>query len=237
MSSRQQEKERRRQERLAAEQEAEAAAARKRRMGYVVGGVLTGAAIAAVAIAVAAGGGGTKTSSKPTASQQKLDAALQTKATAAGCSAQTFPSEGRQHTEGKVIYKTNPPTSGNHNPVPASDGVYDPGGTPPIGKLVHALEHGRVEYQYKPGTPTAVVTQLQTLMKDPVLNQPGGTQPGGYLQLLFQNPTGMPYAVAATAWTHSITCPTFKAAATLDALRAFRAAYINKAPEFIPVPE
>ena len=66
---------------------------------------------------------------------------------------------------------------------------------------------------------------------------PGGTQPGGYLQLLFQNPTGMPSAVAATAWTHSITCPAFKGAATLDALRAFRAAYINKGPEFIPVPE
>ena len=74
-------------------------------------------------------------------------------------------------------------------------------------------------------------------MKEPVTGQPGGTQPGGYLQLLFQNPTGMPYAVAATAWTHSITCPTFKGAATLDALRAFRAAYTNKAPEFIPVPE
>ena len=29
----------------------------------------------------------------------------------------------------------------------------------------------------------------------------------------------------------------FKGAVTLDALRAFRAAYINKGPEFIPVPE
>jgi hypothetical protein len=237
MSSRQEEKERRRKERLAAEQAAAEGAARKRRMGYLVGGVLAGAAIAAVVIAVAAGGGGSKSASKPSASQTKLNAALQAKAAAGGCTVNTFPSEGRQHTESKVIYKTNPPTSGNHNPIPASDGVYDPGGTPPIGKLVHALEHGRIEYQYHPGTSAAVVAQLTSLMKDPVPNQPGGTQPGGYLQLLFQNPTGMPYAVAATAWTHSITCQTFKGAATLDALRAFRAAYVNKGPEFIPVPE
>jgi hypothetical protein len=151
--------------------------------------------------------------------------------------AKTFPSEGRQHTDGKVVYKTNPPTSGNHNPIPASDGIYDPGGTPQIEKLVHPLEHGRIEYQYHAGTSPAVIAQLTSLMKEQVPNQPGGTQPGGYLQLLFQNPTGMPSAVAATAWTHSITCPTFKGAATLDALRAFRAAYINKGPEFIPVPE
>ena len=237
MSSRQQEKERRRQERLAAEQEAAAAAARKRRTGYIVGGVLAGAAVAAIVIAVVAGGGSSKSSSKPSASQSKLAAAVQTKAAAAGCTANTFPSEGRQHTNGKVVYKTNPPTSGNHYPVPPSDGVYDPAGTPPITHLVHALEHGRVEYQYRPGTSAAVVAQLTSLMKEPVSGQPGGTQPGGYLQLLFQNPTGMPYAVAATAWTHSITCPAFKGAATLDALRAFRAAYLNKGPEFIPVPE
>jgi uncharacterized protein DUF3105 len=238
MSSRQEEKERRRRERLAAEQEAAAAAARKRRMGYLVGGVLAGAAVAAVAIAVAAGGGSSsKSSSKPSASQAKLDAAVQTRAAAAGCTAKTFPSEGRTHTEGKVVYKTNPPTSGNHFPIPPSDGIYDPGGTPGVTHLVHALEHGRIEYQYHPGTSKAVVAQLTTLMREPVANQPGGTQPGGYLQLLFENPTGMPYAVAATAWTHSITCPTFKGAATLDALRAFRAAYINKGPEFIPVPE
>ena len=47
----------------------------------------------------------------------------------------------------------------------------------------------------------------------------------------------IPYAVAATAWTHRLACPTFKGAATLAAMRAFRSAYLLKAPEFIPVPE
>jgi hypothetical protein len=233
MSSRQEEKERRRKERLAAEEAAAAGAARKRRMGYLVGGVLAGAAVAAVVIAVAAGGGGGgKSPSKPSASQTKLDTAAKQAAAAAGCTVDTFPNEGRQHTESKVVYKTNPPTSGNHNPVPASDGIYDPGGTPPIGKLVHALEHGRIEYQYHPWLPAAQITQLQALMKEPV-----GGQPGGFAQLLYQNTTGMPYAVAATAWTHRIACPTFKGAATLAALRAFRSAYLLKGPEFIPVPE
>jgi hypothetical protein len=232
MSSRQEEKERRRRERLAAEQEAAAAAARKRRVGYAVGGVLVGAAIAAVVIALAAGGGSSKSASKPSVSQQKLDAAVKTAAAAAGCTLDTFPSEGRQHTDTKVTYKTNPPTSGNHNPVPASDGIYDPGGTPQVEKLVHALEHGRIQYQYHPGLPAAQVQQLQTLMKDPI-----GGQPGGFAQLLYQNTTGMPYAVAATAWTHRLACPQFKGAATLAALRAFRSAYLLKGPEFIPVPE
>jgi hypothetical protein len=229
MSSRQEEKERRRQERLAAEQEAAAHDARRRRIGLLVGGLLALAAVVAVVIALTAGGGG---KSKPKPVPAKVDAALQSKAQAAGCTVQTFPSEGRQHVESKVTYKTNPPTSGNHNPTPASDGIYDPGGTPPIGKLVHALEHGRVEYQYRKGTPSAVVTQLQTLMKEPV-----NGQGAGFVQLLFQNTTGMPSQVAASAWTHLISCPTFKGAATLDALRAFRSAYLLKGPEFIPSPE
>jgi hypothetical protein len=229
MSSRQEEKEKRRQERLEAEKTAAAAAARKRVIGLAVGGVLALAAVAAIVIAVTAGGGSkSKAKDKPAPSP----VALQAKARAGGCTVQSFPSEGRNHTTGKVVYKTNPPTSGNHYPVPASDGIYDAGSTPPIGKLVHALEHGRIEYQYKKGTPPAVVQQLLSLMKDPVQGQPGG-----FVQLLFENTTGMPQQVAATAWTHMISCPSFKGAATVEALRAFRSAYLLKGPEFIPQSE
>lgn len=237
MSSRQEEKERRRRERLAAEQEAQAAAARRRRTGFVVGGLLAGVAIAAVVIVVtASGGGGGKPKAKPSAAQVKLESALRAKAAAAGCTAQTFASEGRNHTEAKVDYKANPPTSGNHNPSPASDGIYDRGGTPTIGKLLHALEHTRIEYQYQPGTSRAVVVALQQLMTEPVTIRGARVSPG-FLQLLFENTTGMPSAVAATAWTHSITCPAFKGKATLDAFRAFRQAYILNGPEPVPSPE
>ena len=41
----------------------------------------------------------------------------------------------------------------------------------------------------------------------------------------------MPYQVAATAWTHSIGCTTVDAE---SALRAFRNAFTDKGPEFIP---
>ena len=51
--------------------------------------------------------------------------------------------------------------------------------------------------------------------------------------LLFQNTTNMPYQVAATAWTHSLTCPTMNDR-VFDAIRTFRATYIDKGPEKVP---
>jgi hypothetical protein len=230
MSSRQEEKERRRGARLAAEREAAARDARRRRLGLAVGGGLAAVAAVIVVIALTAGGGSKK---KPDESAAKLDAAVQARASAAGCTAQAYPNFGRNHVDGKVKYATNPPTSGDHNPTPASDGIYDPGGTPQVEKLVHALEHGRVQYQYRPGTPKSVVNQLQALMTEPGANG----RPAGYNQLFYENTTGMRYQVAATAWRHLLGCPRFRGAATLAALRAFRDAYTDKAPELIQAPE
>jgi hypothetical protein len=232
MSSRQEEKQRRREERLAAERAAAESAARRKRMGLAVGGLLVAAAVAAVIVAVTAGGGGGTKSSKP-AKPNQAEKLVLAKAQAAGCQAQTFPMYGRTHVDGKVKYQTNPPTSGNHNPVPASDGIYDPGGTPQVEKLVHAMEHGRIEFQYRPGLPAGQRVQLEGLMKEAGMQG----RPAGYNQLLFQNTTQMPYAVAATAWTHLIGCPRFAGEATLNALRAFRDAYTDKGPELIQAPE
>jgi hypothetical protein len=234
MSSRQQEKERRRQERLERERQEAAAAARKRRLGLVAGGAIAAALVIAVVVAVAAGGGGGGSkSSKQTGIKDvpvpgrkitSLDAA----AKAAGCTLKTFVpgSHDRDHVTTSVKYKQNPPVFGPHNPVPASDGIYDPGKTPSIETLVHPLEHGRVEFQYKPGTSTKQIGQLQSVAKEAK----------GYHVLLFENPTGMPFAVAATAWTHQLGCPTFNPK-VFDALRDFRLAYLDKGPEFIPGPE
>ena len=93
-------------------------------------------------------------------------------------------------------YKQNPPTSGNHFPQWYEDGIYAPGDTPELGKLVHTLEHGRIDIQYKPGTPAATVAQLETLYNE---------MDGGHHLLLFENTTGMKAAVAATAWDASLT--------------------------------
>ena len=51
--------------------------------------------------------------------------------------------------------------------------------------------------------------------------------------LLFQNNTNMPFAIAATAWTHLLGCPKMNNQ-VFDAIRTFRAAYTDKGPEFIP---
>ena len=48
--------------------------------------------------------------------------------------------------------------------------------------------------------------------------------------LLYQNPTKMPYQVAATAWDQLLGCEELNDK-TWDALRTFRDRYIDKAPE------
>ena len=220
MAHRAEEKERRRQERLAQEEAARRAAARKRTL-QIGGGAVLGLAVIAVIAIVALAGGDDKSDPKVNAS------ALATQAKAAGCTFSQFASEGRNHTAGKVTYKTNPPTSGNHNPTPAQDGFYRAGNTPPKENFVHSLEHGRIEFQYKPGTPAADVAKLRRLAEEPL----NGT--AGYHVLMFENNTKMPEQFAATAWTKSIACPTVSTQA-LGAMRAFRAAYTDKGPELIP---
>jgi hypothetical protein len=231
VSSRQQEKEKRRQERLAREQADAARTTRLRRVQLLLGGLLAAAAVAAIVIVVTSGGGGSGKSKNPNGSstpgatipKQRL-ADLAQAAKAAQCAVHTYPIEGRTHVDSKVKYKTNPPTSGNHNPNPSLDGVYDPGNTPAKENFVHTLEHGRVEIQYKPGTSAHRIAQLETLQAETLKGLPG------YKTLLFQNNTGMKYAVAATSWGHLIGCNSFNDR-TFDALRAFRAKYIDTGPE------
>ena len=221
MAHRAEEKERRRQERLAQEEAARTAAARRRTL-QIGGGVVLGlAVIAVIAIVALAGGGGSGSDPKVNASK------LATDAKAAGCTFSQFKSEGRNHTAGKVTYKTNPPTSGNHNPTPAQDGFYRTGNSPPKENFVHSLEHGRIEFQYKPGTPAGDVAKLRKLAEEPLHGN------AGYHVLMFENDTNMPAQFAATAWTKSITCPTVSTQA-LAAMREFRAAYTDKGPELIP---
>jgi Protein of unknown function (DUF3105) len=234
VSSRAQEKEARRQERLAREAEEKRRAERNRRL-QIVGGVILGVAvIAAILIAVVASSGGSD-DSKPKSSGKanpevkavplppRKTTDLFAAAKAAGCVVRTFPNEGRQHITGKGTYRTNPPTSGNHNPVPAEDGDYSGQQTPAPENYVHTLEHGRIEFQYAPGTPAKVIGQLRTLF----------AEQGSYHDLLFQNNTNMPYQVAATAWTHLIGCKQVNDK-IWDALRAFRLRYTDQAPEQIP---
>jgi hypothetical protein len=221
MSKRADEKERRRQERLAAEEAARKAAARKRTLQIGGGVVLVLAVIAVVAIVALAGGGSDSKDSSADASKVAADAK------AAGCTFGQFKSEGRTHTAGKVTYKTNPPTSGNHNPTPAQDGFYREGNSPPKENFVHSLEHGRIEYQYKPGTSAADVAKFRAVAEKPFNGD------AGYHVLFFENNTDMPSQFALAAWTKSLSCPSLTPQA-ITAMESFRNAFTDKGPEFIP---
>ena len=237
MASRQEEKERRRSERLAREEAERTSAARRKRLQYVVGGLLALALVGGVvALGVLGLGGGGSDSGEPTQpSEAAASVELPTQATGdlqaaaktAGCKVTHPEIEGATHETKSFAaadYQTNPPTSGNHTPDWYEDGIYASGGTPDLGKLVHTLEHGRIDVQYKPGTPEADVAKLEGLLAE---------SEQGYHMLLFENTTGMDAAVAATAWGHSATCATMSDD-VFDVLRTFRAAYIDKGPEAVP---
>jgi hypothetical protein len=111
--------------------------------------------------------------------------------------------------------------------VPADDGLYAPGETPRKERLVHSLEHGRIEIQYRRGTSRQRRRQLEQLYLEKVKGL------AAYHTLLFENRTGMPYAVAATAWRRLLGCKRWNPR-VIAAIRTFRRAYVDKAPEFIP---
>jgi Protein of unknown function (DUF3105) len=219
MANRAQEKEQRRRERMAAEESAKQAASRRRMLQIGGGAVLALAAIAAVVVVLAAGG------SDSSGEGNAADVAAQ--ARAAGCTFTESRSEGREHSDRQARYRTNPPTSGTHDPVAAEVGVYAPGNEPEPGNQVHALEHGRVLFQYKPGTPAADVAKLRAISQEELNGTPA------YHTLFFQNNTNMRPQFAVTAWTRSLTCDRLTPQAE-DAMRAFREQFTDKAPEFIP---
>jgi hypothetical protein len=221
MSSRQEEKEKRKTERLERERAAAAAAKRKRTLQIAGGAVVAVAIIAGVALALAGGGD----------SNRPADAAVKAAATAADCVYRSFPEEGRGHTAATrtpANYKTNPPTSGDHNPNPAQDGLYPSGNEPALGNWVHTLEHGRIILQYAPDAPAADVTALTNLFKQPVLDSGAS-----YHMVLMRNNTKMPFKTAAVAWRHYVGCKDAGPAA-IKAMRTFRDRFVDKGPEFIP---
>ena len=232
MSSRQEEKERRKREREEREAAERAKASRGKRLQIVFGVVLVVVLLAGgTALALTLGGGSDSPTSEVPAGSAKIPAQqegdLKKAAAAAGCKLVDPPNEGSGHEEKTFKpsdYKQNPPTSGNHFPQWYEDGIYGPGDTPELGKTVHTLEHGRIDIQYKPGTPATTVAQLETLYNE---------MDGGHHLLLFQNETKMPFAVAATAWDHQLGCPTMNDK-VFDAIRAFRTEYIDKGPEIVP---
>jgi hypothetical protein len=172
-------------------------------------------------VLIAAGGGG---------GDRPGEAAVKTAATAAGCVYKSFPDEGRGHVttvRTAANYKTNPPTSGDHNPDPAQDGLYPTGNEPGIANWVHTLEHGRILLQYQTGSPPATITALTKLFQEDVANSGNS-----YHMVLMQNNTKMPFKTAAVAWRHYIGC-TSASPAAIAAMRTFRDRFVDKGPELV----
>jgi len=242
MAQRAEEKARRKAEREAAEREAAKRAKRARMLQMGGGGVLLAALVAGIVALVLSGGDSTaaggegpvETSSEdvqnvslPPQRTEDLQAAVQ----AAGCELREFEDQGGEHVQQPVpasYYNSNPPSSGRHNPIPAEDGVYPPGSSPAPENWLHSAEHGRILFQYAPGTPAQRVDQLRALVQEPVLGAPGG-----YHTLVFENKTNMRYQVAAVNWTRTLGCPQFNDR-VWDALRLFREEYTDDAPEKVP---
>jgi Protein of unknown function (DUF3105) len=244
MASRKEQKEAARQRRLAEERERLERQRRMKRTQRVLGGVVSLLVVAVVVVVIASSGGGSKNGAgtpikEANTSGVKLPASKTTNLTAAvkaaGCVTIDTPDaiarsdQNRQHVQPgtNIKYATNPPSYGPHYPAPASDGEYTQSNIPATPYLVHALEHGRIEYQYNPSLPQADVKQLEALMQET-----DGKWGPRQLLLLFPNPTRMPYAVAATAWGHVLGCKTWSPA-IFDALRAFRIAYTYQGPELL----
>jgi hypothetical protein len=234
MASRKEEKEALRQRRL--EKEAEQSSSDRKRLTIAYGvGAVAALIVAVVVIVVASSGGGG--SSGGGEAHINLNASygstngyqpdnrvgtpppavkvsdLKTAAKQAGCTLRLkLKDEGHEHIPPSAPtpnYKTNPPTSGAHvePPFQQADGAYSE--MPAEIDIVHSLEHGRMEIQYSPKLPEKAQLELKGLYD----TMYGAT-------LLFPNDK-MPYQVAATTWTNLLGCPTYKGAATLDAIRAF----------------
>lgn len=235
MATRKEEREALRQRRLDKEAEEKRTGKQRLKVAYAVAGIVAVAAAAGIVYAVvgggsdASGGGGDahinlnasigSTNGVQPDEREGIAPApagnlsLPAAAKAAGCKLRmNLKNEGTEHIPPSAEtpdYETNPPTSGPHvePPYQQADGAYAE--MPKEIDFVHSLEHGRMEIQYAPDLPEKAQRELVGLYD----TMYGAT-------LLFPN-DNMPYEVAATTWQHMLACPTYKGAATLDAIRAF----------------
>ncbi len=246
MADRREEKERLREIREEAEKREASEQRRKLLVGYGVAGVLAAAVVAGILALVLAGGGseakgnahivsdslgatttqnlkpderaGTKTKAGLLATAAKLPAA----AKAAKCVLRNPKDEGSTHllpSQPTPKYGSDPPTSGNHDPVPLANGVYES----PITNFrhaVHTLEHGRVEIEYQSNLPEADQLKLKGVVDEDFRDV-----------VMFQNDKSQ-WQVSVAAWGHYLGCKTYNDK-VLDAIRAFRDKYRGNGPESV----
>ena len=125
--------------------------------------------------------------------------------------AQIARNAGCRLTEFQDGMKTNPPVTGTFvERASAADGSYAGRRPPGLADTIHAIFHGRVLLQYRPGIADRDLRALERLTREDTDSV-----------LLFENQTRMSAPVAATAYLSLMTCPRVDAG-VLRALDAFR---------------
>lgn len=245
MASRREEKERLRQIREEAEKREASEQRRKLLLGYAVAGVLAAAVVIGIVLVVigssddAASGNshlvgtgvglstttmdldldereGTKTKPGSLAGPDKLTQA----AKAAKCVLRNPPEEGNTHllpSQNTPKYKSDPPTSGDHDPIPLANAVYR-SPIPTFRNALHTLEHGRVAILYKTDLPDAQQLKLKGVVDE------------DFRDVIMFPWEKMQWEVAADAWGHYLGCRAYNDK-VLDAIRAFRDTYRDNGPE------
>ena len=162
-----------------------------------------------VVVFMGAGGGG---SSLPDSGDQAVVSQVTTQE-----------SEGTQHVDRgtELTYEHMPPTSGPHYADWATGGYYDDETAPPLGEVVHALEHGAIVVYYDPDGIDPDVRES--------FRQYGNRYTDDFMSFLaVPTPVEDPAATyVLTAWTKRLDMDEYDE----ETMRQFMAEYIGRGPE------
>jgi len=125
-------------------------------------------------------------------------------------------------------YRTQPPTSGPHNPTPLDAGVYS--SPPDVYSAIHALEHGAVIIWYSPSASSSLVSQLSSYYNEPSHSDHIIVAPYNYPDqgTAGQLPAGK--QMVLVAWHHMMQCGKVSLDATTDFVAHYRTPTGQTAP-------
>lgn len=131
-----------------------------------------------------------------------------------------FDSTGNDHVsaEESIDYGRVPPTSGPHFSGVVTPGFYKR--EPPLGALVHNLEHGAVVVYYDPDVVTESARESLAAFADE------HTDPWAHV-VVAPSPAAAPAPYTLTAWRHRLRLQEYDP----RAVRAFLAEYLGRGPE------
>jgi len=132
----------------------------------------------------------------------------------------THDSAGRDHVS-NPSYERMPPTSGPHYPQWATGGFYTADNAPPLGEIVHGLEHGAVVVYYDPADISPEAREN--------MQQFGNRYTSDFMSFIaVPTPAEDPEATyVVTAWTKQLTMDEYDE----ETVRQFMAEYIGRGPE------